>query len=85
MSAYLSQDNSSCVHPPEPGKPLAGPGWGGSYAGSKPRCYASHDLAPRAQPLACSFEKPFATAESWEPYGVFPKPHPTDPEHWLTK
>ena len=84
MSAYLKEDNQTCVHPPEPGAKLGPPGWGGAYAGSKPRCYASHDLAPRAQPLACDFSKPFSTSESFEPYGQFPKPHPKDREHWLT-
>ena len=84
MSAYISEDNSTCVHPPKPGDVLGPPGWGGAYAGSKPRCYASHDMGPRAQPLACDFNKPFSTSESFEPYGKFPKPHPNDREHWLT-
>lgn len=84
MEAYLTHDNASCIHPPLAGAKLAPPGWGGAYNGSKPRCYASHDLAPRAQPLACNFDKPFSTSESFEPYGEWPKPHPKDPEHWMT-
>ena len=50
LQAYLMEDNSTCVHPPKPGEPLGPPGWGGAYKGSKPRCYASHDLGPKAQP-----------------------------------
>jgi hypothetical protein len=81
---YMMQDNGTCVHPPKPGASLAPPGWGGSYAGSKPRCYASHDLGPKAQPDACNFDRPFSMSESFEPYGVFPKPHPRESsEHWL--
>jgi len=79
---YIAQDNSTCVHPPEPGAKLSAPAWGGSYQGSKPRCYASHDMGPKAQPDACDYKKPFSTAESFEPYGVFPKPHPACPENW---
>ena len=60
------------------GERLGAPGWGGSYAGSKPRCYASHDLGPKAQADACNFDKPFSSSESWEPYGKWPKPHPLD-------
>ena len=84
MSNYLMQDNSTCVHPPAPGARLGPPGWGGSYAGSKPRCLASHDMGPKAQPDACNFKKPFSTAESWEPFDRFPKPHPKDWQHWMT-
>ena len=69
MRNYLMYDNTTCVHPPKPGTVLGPPGWGGSYAGSKPRCYASHDLGPKAQPDACNFDKPFSSSESWEPYG----------------
>lgn len=83
-NAYLTLDNSSCVRPPKPGEPLGPPGWGGAYRGSKPRCTASHDLAPKAQPHACDFLKPFATAESWEPWGSFPKAHPRNRERWDT-
>ena len=78
----MKEDNATCVHPPAPGAKLSGPGWGGAYAGSKPRCLASHDLNRIAQPEAGRFDKPYATAESWEPYGVFPKPHPKNREHW---
>ena len=85
MNAYLMEDNATCITPIPQDKPLGPPGWGGAYAGSKPRCYASHDLAPRAQPQACDFQRPFSTSESFEPYGAFPKPHPRDPEHWLTE
>ena len=85
MRAYLMEDNATCIHPIAKDAPLGPPGWGGAYAGSKPRCYASHDLGMKAQPLACDFSKPFSTSESFEPYGVFPKPHPNDREHWLTE
>ena len=84
LQAYTKEDNTTCVHPPKPGQKLGPPGWGGAYAGSKPRCMASHDLNAKAQPEACSFSKPFATAESWEPYGTFPKPHSKDPSKWDT-
>ena len=59
---------------------LTRPGWGGSYAGSKPRCFASHDMGKKAQPEACRFDKPFSMSESWEPQGKFPYPHPKDAE-----
>jgi len=84
MHLYLMQDNATCVHPPQAGAELGPPGWGGSYQGSKPRCIASHDMGPKAQPTACDYAKPFSTSESFEPYGVFPKPHPGDREKWLT-
>ena len=70
------QDNSTCIKPPIPGTRLEPPGWGGAYIGSKPRCVAGHDLLPRAQPHACDFDKPFSTAESYTPWGEFPRPHP---------
>ena len=79
------EDNSTCVHLPKPGQTLGPPGWGGSYAGSKPRCLASHDLGPKAQPDACRREKPFATGESFEPWGAFPKMHLDNKEGWMTK
>ena len=72
------------VHPIPKDATLGPPGWGGAYAGSKPRCYASHDLGPRAQPQACDFSKPFSTSESFEPYGQWPKPHPAAAAHWLS-
>ena len=85
MNLYLMQDNATCVHPPKPGEKLQKPGWGGAYAGSKPRCYASHDLGKAAQPEACNFDKPYSSSESWEPHGKFPVPHPLDKkrERWL--
>ena len=82
LDAYLTQDNSTCVHPPRSGELLHGPGWGGAYRGSKPRCYASHDRSPGAQPHACDWNKPYATSESWEPDGTFPKPHPSNRDGW---
>jgi len=82
LSGYLTRDNSTCVHPPPPNSKLAPPGWGGAYKGSKPRCYASHDLGPAAQPHACDFASPFSTAESWQPEGVFPSAHPASRDHW---
>ena len=54
MSQYLMEDNATCLHPPPAGAVLGPPGWGGAYRGSKPRCTASHDLAPIAQPEARS-------------------------------
>ena len=84
LRGYLTEDNSTCLHPPEPTTKLGPPGWGGAYIGSKPRCTASHDLAPIAQPLACEFSQPYSTSESFEPFGKFPWPHPKDPEHWKT-
>jgi len=53
MDHYVSEDNSTCITPP-PVSGLGPPGWGGAYAGSKPRCVASHDLRNFAQPEACS-------------------------------
>lgn len=79
---YMRGDNGTCVHPPAPNATLGPPGWGGSYIGSKPRCSASHDLSKKAQPTACDPKKPFATGESFEPWGRFPKPHPDDKGRW---
>ena len=76
LESYLTRDNTTCVHPPDPGTKLGPPGWGGAYRGSKPRCYASHDQSPGAQPHACDFAEPFSTAESWEPDGMWPRAHP---------
>ena len=84
MQAYKMEDNATCVHPIPPGTKLGPPGWGGAYAGSKPRCVASHDMGPKAQPEACRYEKPFSTAESWEPFDKFPTPHPANPQAWGT-
>lgn len=66
LELYKNEDNSTCLHPPKQGEALRPPGWGGAYQGSKPRCTASHDLAPIAQPWACNYSKPYAYAESWE-------------------
>ena len=85
MAQYLMEDNATCLHPPPAGAVLGPPGWGGAYRGSKPRCTASHDLAPIAQPEACNHAKPFSFAESWEPWDRFPKPHPRDTQHWATE
>ena len=85
MAQYLMEDNATCLHPPPAGAVLGPPGWGGAYRGSKPRCTASHDLAPIAQPEACNYAKPFSFAESWEPWDRFPKPHPRDTQHWATE
>ena len=85
MAQYLMEDNATCLHPPPAGASLGPPGWGGAYRGSKPRCTASHDLAPIAQPEACNYAKPFSFAESWEPWDRFPKPHPRDTQHWATE
>eukprot|EP00965_Chrysotila_dentata_P043024 1428679-Pleurochrysis_carterae.AAC.1 len=82
LNNYLTEDNGTCVHVPAHGTALRPPGWGGSYNGSKPRCVASHDLNPIAQPKACNFDHPFSTSESWEPEGAFPKAHPANKEHW---
>jgi hypothetical protein len=83
LARYLTQDNSSCVHSPLNGAaPLGPPGWGGAYRGSKPRCYASHDRSPAAQPHACDFESPFSTSESFEPDGVWPRAHPRNKDGW---
>jgi protein glucosyltransferase len=79
---YLMEDNRTCVHPPKPGERLGPPGWGGAYRGSKPRCYASHDRSPGAQPTACDFDKPYSFSESWEPDGVWPAAHPRNKEGW---
>ena len=84
VDQYAMQDNQTCLHPPRPGTELGPPGWGGAYRGSKPRCTASHDLAPIAQPWACNFSKPYSYAESWEPFGSWPAPHPKDSQHWAT-
>lgn len=82
LGNYLTLDNASCVHPPAAGTKLGPPAWGGSYAGSKPRCYASHDLGPQAQPHACDFERPYSFSESWQPEGVFPSAHPKSSDGW---
>ena len=85
LDNYLTHDNATCVHPPPADATLGPPGWGGSYAGSKPRCHASHDLNPGAQPTACDFGKPYSFSESWEPHGSFPKAHPRSPDRWAER
>lgn len=82
LDGYLMHDNATCVHPPAAGARLGPPGWGGAYRGSKPRCYASHDRSPGAQPHACDFEKPYSTSESFEPDGVWPRAHPRNRDRW---
>ncbi|EOD14633.1 hypothetical protein EMIHUDRAFT_197105 [Emiliania huxleyi CCMP1516] len=45
----------------------------------------SFRVAPQpgaAQPHACDFAQPFSTAESWEPDGAWPKPHPRARREW---
>ena len=85
--AYMMEDNATCIRPIPPGTALGPPGWGGAYAGSKPRCYASHDLNKIAQPEACSKagEPPntgFQPGTSFEPYGKFPWAHPRERRMW---
>ena len=87
MRNYLMEDNATCIRPIPPGTALGPPGWGGAYAGSKPRCYASHDLNKIAQPEACSKagEPPntgFQPGTSFEPYGKFPWAHPRERRMW---
>jgi len=84
LDSYLMLDNSTCVRPPPPGSILGPPGWGGSYRGSKPRCYASHDRSPAAQPHACDFGQPYSTSESFEPDGAWPRAHPKNRDRWDT-
>ena len=73
--AYTMQDNTTCVHPPKASETIGPPGWGGSYKGMHPRCAASHDLNPKAQPGACDYKTPYSTAESFEPWGREARPH----------
>ena len=82
LDNYLTNDNATCVHPPPANATLGPPGWGGAYRGSKPRCYASHDRSPGAQPHACDFRRPFSMAESWEPDGAWPRAHPSSNDGW---
>mmetsp|Transcript_7561 Transcript_7561/g.21386 ORF Transcript_7561/g.21386 Transcript_7561/m.21386 type:complete len:305 (-) Transcript_7561:405-1319(-) len=85
LNQFKTEDNSTCVRPIVPGTPLRPPGWGGAYAGSKPRCTASHDLRPIAQPTACDSYQRWLGGESFEPFGVFPKPHPDDKVDWMAQ
>ena len=84
LAGYLTRDNATCVPPPTAGAILSPPGWGGAYRGSKPRCYASHDRSPAAQPHACDYDSPYSTAESFEPDGVWPRAHPNSKDGWDT-
>ena len=62
LENYLMKDNRTCVHPPPADAKLAGPGWGGAYRGSKPRCYASraHLHCPRGLPALGALASPAA-------------------------
>jgi len=52
---YLREDNTSCLRPPTPGSAdVAAPGWGGSYAGDKAPCLASHDLSAKEEVGVCT-------------------------------
>ncbi len=75
---FLTEDNSTCVHPPKPGAKLSGPGWGGAYAGSKVRCSASHDLRHFAQPDACKTYAKWLGGTSFASWDQFPIDHPQD-------
>ena len=83
MNHYLMEDNATCIRPP----PKAGPpGWGGAYAGSKPRCAASHDLRSFAQPEACTPRDgggPHQPGTSFESFEAFPKASATDAFDWV--
>jgi len=82
LNNYLMYDNATCTKPITAGTPLGPPGWGGSYAGSKPRCVASHDLRSFAQPDICSSrggKPPFQPGTSFAPFDAFPLPS-TSPE-----
>lgn len=75
MNHYLSEDNATCITPP-PASGLGPPGWGGAYAGSKPRCVASHDLRSFAQPDACSPRDgagPHQPGTSFADFDTFPR------------
>ena len=80
MRHYLSEDNSTCIRPIAQDAPLAAPGWGGAYRGSKVRCTAAHDRLPRAQPTACDEYQP---GTSFQPFDKFPSAHPKDID-WTT-
>ncbi len=51
---YVTQDNASCLRPPQPGAVLGPPGWGGAYAGSHSPCLASHDLSAKEEQGVCT-------------------------------
>jgi len=79
LQHYRMEDNETCIHAIPAGKALGPPGWGGAYAGSKPRCEASHDQRSFAQPEIC---KKMISGESFEPWTAFPRPHPRDAVRW---
>ena len=41
---YVTEDNSTCLRPPQKGETLGPPGWGGAYKGTKVPCLAAHDI-----------------------------------------
>ena len=84
MEKYVVQDNATCVTPIRRGAALGPPGWGGAYNGSKPRCVASHDLRPIAQPDACTRYRSWLGGESFAPFDAFPRAHPDDRTPWMT-
>ena len=84
-NAYIMEDNATCVHPPAADATLGPPGWGGSYAGSKTRCVASHDLRRFAQPDACLLERggrPHQPGTSFEDFDTFPRAGPREAYDW---
>ena len=86
LRSYLMEDNATCIKPPSTAS-LGPPGWGGSYAGSKVRCAASHDLRNIAQPEACAPRNgggPYQPGTSFEPFDRFPRAGPLDTYDWET-
>ena len=80
MQLYLMQDNATCTRPIAK---LGPPGYGGAYAGSKPRCVASHDLRSFAQPDVCSSRNgkpPHQPGTSFADFESFP--YPSDGERY---
>jgi hypothetical protein len=85
MSHYLMYDNSTCIQQ-IPTTGLGPPGYGGAYAGSKPRCVASHDLRHFAQPDVCSSrggKPPHQPGTSFDPFDRFPNPSSSEPYDWM--
>eukprot|EP00966_Prymnesium_polylepis_P189030 4379705-Prymnesium_polylepis.1 len=85
MEHYLTHDNTTCITPIPDGARVDAPGWGGAYRGSKVRCVASHDQRQIAQPHACTTEQggvAFQPGTSFQPFDVFPTPHPNDRVQW---
>ena len=61
------------------------PGYGGAYAGSKPRCVASHDLRHFAQPEACAPRAggvPHQPGTSFADFDSWPAPGVAEPYDW---